>query len=115
MIKRIIFLCAALVLSGCSAIVKTKIKEVPVYRVEYVFLAVPDHMVKPHNLPVPPSVPDYMSLSFEDKEDLLVNYSRDLISELKMCSADKKAIASLIAEKKKIVQEMNQAIPEQSK
>lgn len=114
MIKKLILLCVALALTGCSAIVKTKIKEVPVHRVEYVFLTVPTHMLQVNEVPAPPAKNTYASATSDEKEDLLIAYSMELMTQLKMCVADKKAVSRVIVEKNKTTEQMNRPSKEQS-
>ena len=107
MIKRFFLLSLVFALTGCSGIVKTKIKEVPVYKVEYIFLSVPDHILKINDIPVPPKKEDYISATGDVKEDLMMVYSMELMSELKMCIADKHAVVNIMKEKHRATEQMN--------
>ena len=52
MLKKFITLMTILLLTGCGTIVKTEIKEVPVYRIETVYVTVPSHLLKLNTIPL---------------------------------------------------------------
>lgn len=99
MIKRLLLVFIAAVLVGCGSFVKTETKDVIIYKKEYVYVAVPAHLLKPNKVPSPPDRVLYLDSSMEDKEGLLINYGQDLVTELRMCNADKKSITKIIQEK----------------
>lgn len=101
MIKNALILFMAMLITGCAGMVKTEIKEVPVYKVEYVYVTVPSHLLKLNPIPAPPGRSVYANASCEVREELLIKYSQELITEMKMCLADKKAITSTMNEKVK--------------
>lgn len=109
MLKKFIVLLAALFITGCGTIVKTEIKEVPVYKIETVYVTVPSHLLKLNTIPSPPKKSVYINASDEVKEDLMIRYSQSLISELRMCVADKKAITNIMDEKMKAGEERDKA------
>lgn len=99
MLKKFITLMALLLLTGCGTIVKTEIKEVPVYRIETVYVTVPSHLLKLNTIPTPPKRQVYLNATETERAGLVVLYSQSLISELRMCNADKKAITKIMKEK----------------
>ena len=90
-----------LLLVGCGSVEKIKIQEVPVYKVRTVYVTVPEQFLKINVIPTPPNKTAYIEASVEDREELLINYSQSLITELKLCVADKKSITATITEKMK--------------
>ena len=109
MLKKFIVPLAALLITGCGTIVKTEIKEVPVYKIETVYVTVPSHLLKLNTIPSPPKKSVYINASSDVKEDLLIRYSQSLISELRMCIADKRAVANIMNEKVKAAEERDKA------
>ena len=109
MLKKFIIVLVALFITGCGTIVKTEIKEVPVYKIETVYVTVPTHLLKLNTIPSPPKKSVYINASDEVKEDLMIRYSQSLISELRMCIADKKAITNIMDEKMKAGEERDKA------
>lgn len=109
MLKKFIVPLAALLITGCGTIVKTEIKEVPVYKIETVYVTVPSHLLRLNVIPTPPKKSVYINASDDVKEDLLIRYSQSLISELRMCVADKKAITKIMDEKVKAGEERDKA------
>lgn len=105
MLKKFIVLLIAIFITGCGTIVKTEIKEVPVYKIETVYVTVPSHLLKLNTIPAPPKKSVYINASSEMKEDLMIRYSQTLISELRMCVADKKSITNIMNEKMKAGEE----------
>lgn len=109
MLKKFIVLLTAIFITGCGTIAKTEIKEVPVYKTETVYVTVPSHLLKLNTIPNPPKKSVYINASDDVKEDLLIRYSQSLIEELRMCIADKKAIAKIMDEKVKAGEERDKA------
>ena len=105
MLKKFIVLLIAIFITGCGTIVKTEIKEVPVYQIETVYVTVPTHLLKLNTIPSPPKKSVYINSSSDMKEDLMIRYSQSLISELRMCVADKKSITNIMDEKMKAGEE----------
>ena len=105
MLKKFIVVLVALFITGCGTIVKTEIKEVPVYKIETVYVTVPSHLLKLNTIPSPPKKSVYINASDEVKEDLMIRYSQSLISELRMCVADKRSITNIMNEKMKAGEE----------
>ena len=105
MLKKFIVLLTAIFITGCGTIVKTEIKEVPVYKIETVYVTVPSHLLKLNTIPSPTKKSVYISASSDMKEDLMIRYSQSLISELRMCVADKKSITNIMDEKMKAGEE----------
>ena len=109
MLKKFIVLLTAIFITGCGTIVKTEIKEVPVYQIETVYVTVPSHLLKLNTIPTPPKKSVYINASSDMKEDLMIRYSQSLISELRMCVADKKSITNIMDEKMKAGEERDKA------
>lgn len=105
MLKRFFVLMVAMLLVACGTTVKTEIKEVPVYQIETVYVTVPSYLLKLNVAPAPPKKSVYVNASDEVKEDLMIRYSQSLISELRMCVADKRAITKIMNEKVKAGEE----------
>lgn len=108
MLKKFIVVLVALFITGCGTIVKTEIKEVPVYKIETVYVTVLV-ILKLNTIPSPPKKSVYINASDEVREDLMIRYSQSLISELRMCIADKKAITNIMNEKVKAGEERDKA------
>ena len=109
MLKKFIVLLIAIFITGCGTIVKTEIKEVPVYQIETVYVTVPSHLLKLNTIPTPPKKSVYINASSDMKEDLMIRYSQSLISELRMCVADKRPITNIMNEKMKAGVERDKA------
>ena len=109
MLKKFIVLLIAIFITGCGTIVKTEIKEVPVYQIETVYVTVPSHLLKLNTIPTPPKKSVYIKASSDMKEDLMIRYSQSLISELRMCVADKRSITNIMNEKMKAGEERDKA------
>lgn len=101
MLKKFLVLFFALFLTACGSLVRTEIKEVPVVRVETVYITVPSQFLKLNKIPTPPARDKYVNSSYEEKEEQLINYSQTLITELKLCVSDKKSITNILNEKAK--------------
>jgi hypothetical protein len=85
-------------LTGCFG-TTVEVKEVPVYIVETIVLTVPETLLQPNRVPKPPNRELYINGDWDTKESLLINYSRSLEKELRMCVADKKAVSKNLSEK----------------
>jgi hypothetical protein len=86
-------------LQVAARLLKLRFKEVPVYQIETVYVTVPSHLLKLNTIPTPPKKSVYINASSDMKEDLMIRYSQSLISELRMCVADKRSITNIMDEK----------------
>lgn len=105
MIKRFLLLLAIAVLAGCGTFAKPIIKEVLVYEVEYVYISVPTHLLKANEVPRPPKRELYINSTVDEKENLLITYSQELINEVKMCNSDKSIISKTLESKEQMAKE----------
>jgi hypothetical protein len=95
--KKLFSILIILLLVGCG----TTKEFVPVVQTKNVIIVPPDELLVKCDIKSPPPVSDYVASSWEDKEQLLVVYSSDLLKSLIKCN---KTFDSLMEWKKKQVE-----------
>lgn len=85
-------------LVGCGATVK----EVIVYKTEYILVTPPDAFIAPTKSGVPPDPITYSKSSLLDREELLIDYANSQTTQLGMCNANKASLRAWKAEQIKL-------------
>lgn len=91
----------ALLLAGCG----TTIQERVVIKTEIRTVKIPDTLLTPCEVTVPPQRETYINSNTKEKEKLLTDFSIDLLKDLRLCNAQIKKIRDLHKEQVKAIED----------
>lgn len=80
--KRLLFLGIIAILAGCG----TTKEIVPVVQTKNILILPPEELLVKCDVKEPPAVGEYVNASWQNKEQLLVAYSSDLLKNLFKCN-----------------------------
>ena len=97
----VFLLCVAFLLQSCGFI-KTKTEVVTETKREYV--TIPGYLLEPCQVSIPPEKNYYKGSDYQAKEELLTDYSLDLLTDLENCNTQLKGIMKFQDKQIKIIE-----------
>lgn len=93
LVRMFVFVLTVFIVVGCGS---APIKEV-VTETKYRAVTIPDGLLVSCSKPLPPNKDNYASLSVDLREEVLIDYSISLLSEIDKCNKQIKKIATFQA------------------